>query len=95
LELVLFSRQKYATINTAKLGEQMSWNYRIGKKTDDLGREYFSMVEAYYRADSISYCDASLKFYESAAEVYSTLKMMLEDAQADVLDLDEIGATNG
>ena len=74
----------------------MSWNYRVGTRMysyefgEDTDTRLFSIIEVYYDENDIpnGYADASVKDWESYADLAGTHNLMAQAFQKPILDLD-------
>ena len=63
----------------------MNWNYRIMKRVDEHGHEYYSLNEVFYKEDKslMAYSEHDEVVGDSPASIVALLEMMLSDAMKD------------
>ena len=65
--------------------DEMTWNYRIMKRTDQDGNEYYSLNEVFYKEKGklSAYSEHDDIVGDSPEEIIDVLEMMLTDAKKD------------
>ena len=84
---------------TAKEGDVMTWSYRIIRSKGGDGQELFALYECFYNdeggVEGWTESAVSLDGFGSIKELQENLRMMLEDAGREPLELAELEPPRG